>query len=97
MGQEIKIETKLKEIVEKKEKGLCIKLLPWVFTGLPDRMCLFPGGIIVFVETKSPGKDLSPRQRWVRDKFVSLGFDYFKLDCVADIPKIINHVNLKRL
>jgi len=96
MGKELGIEKKLKEVVENDCKGLCIKLLPWVFTGLPDRMCLFPGGIVIFVETKSPGKDLSPRQKWVKNKFVSLGFAYFKLDCKEDISKIIDQVNLIR-
>lgn len=38
--------------------GLCLKLPAVYFTGLPDRLCLLPGGLGYFVETKSSGRSL---------------------------------------
>ena len=37
----------------KKAGGLCIKLLCHQFLGLPDRLCLFPGGGVCFAEIKT--------------------------------------------
>ena len=50
------IERKLVEAVKEKG-GLCIKLLSDYFTGLPDRLCLFPGQKAIFVELKTTGAD----------------------------------------
>lgn len=54
--------------------GLALKLLPWVFTGLPDRLILLPGGYIRFVETKTTFKKLSNRQKFVHPQLRKLGF-----------------------
>ena len=54
MEREKEIEKKLKAAVEK-EGGLCFKFLSSV-SGVPDRICLFDGGVIVFVELKAPGR-----------------------------------------
>lgn len=61
--------------IVKIKKGLCIKLLPFVFSGLPDRMVLLPGARIHFIELKRPkGGRVSPRQRIVFAMFENLGF-----------------------
>ena len=49
------LETKLKNGTEKMG-GWCIKMLSTHLTGLPDRVCLFPGGIIFFAEIKTTKK-----------------------------------------
>lgn len=36
--------------------GLCLKLYADSWQGIPDRMCLFPDGRIIFVEMKSTGE-----------------------------------------
>lgn len=54
--------------------GLCIKLLCDQMMGLPDRMCLMPGGRIAFAETKTTGKKPRPIQERVHDKLRALGF-----------------------
>lgn len=78
------IEKKLKREVEKLG-GLCIKIFsPW-FTGLPDRLVLLPGRRVYWVETKSTGADLSPRQKVVRRLFAKLGFE---VDVVDDQQKL---------
>lgn len=51
-------------------------------TGVPDRICVFPGGRIIFIEVKRPGeKDgLRPRQRKIIDLLRSLGCTVWRLD-----------------
>lgn len=73
------LEKALKAAVEKKS-GLCIKLLSQHMVGLPDRMCLFPKGRIIFVEVKSKGKKPRKIQKVVHDRLRSLGFLVLVLD-----------------
>ena len=87
---EKQIEAYLKSRIEKNLKGLCLKLVPLHFTGLPDRLCLIPKGRIFFVETKSPGKDLRPRQAYVKKQLESLGFTVYKIDGKDQIDNLIN-------
>jgi hypothetical protein len=72
-------ERKLKEAVSAKG-GLCIKLLSNHFLGLPDRMCLLPGGRIFFCEIKSTGFKRSGKQEWVHKKLIQLGFKSYLID-----------------
>ena len=48
------IENVLRKAVED-AGGLCLKWTCPGHRGVPDRMILFPGGIIAFVELKRPG------------------------------------------
>jgi len=54
--------------------GLSIKLSALHFTGLPDRMCLVPGGKIAFAEMKGTGEESSRIQKTVHKKLRELGF-----------------------
>lgn len=61
------------------------------YTGVPDRLILIPGGKIVFVEMKAPGKTERPRQVVVQRRFRDLGFVVFssvdseeKIDAVVE-------------
>lgn len=73
---EKEIEAKLVRAV-KMYGGLCLKWVCPGWAGVPDRICLLPGGHILFVETKRPrGGVLSARQKWWRDKLTDLGFNY---------------------
>lgn len=47
----------------KKLGGVAIKFWSNVFTGMPDRMVLMPGGRIYFVELKSEGQYLKKNQK----------------------------------
>jgi hypothetical protein len=49
--------------------GWCLKLPAIHNAGLPDRLCLFPGGEVVFVELKAFGK--KPRKI---QKLKAMGF-----------------------
>lgn len=55
----------------------CLKFESPGFTGVPDRMILLPGGHIVFVEMKQPGKKERVRQVYVQGLLRALGFEVF--------------------
>ena len=64
----------------KDNEGLCIKLVTTHFTGLPDRLCLLPGGRIFFAEIKTTNKKPRKIQSVVHSKLRGLGFDVFVID-----------------
>lgn len=70
---EASIERALVEAV-KSAGGWCLKL-PAVFeSGIPDRLCLFPRGRVVFVELKAPGKKPRKLQEVMHSRLRALGF-----------------------
>lgn len=73
---EKEIEKKLRDMVESRG-GKCLKWVCPGWAGVPDRICLLPGGRLYFVETKRPrGGVLSARQKWWRRELQRLGFFY---------------------
>ena len=59
--------------------GFPIKLLSTI-TGLPDRLCLLPGGCLFFAELKSTKKKTEARQKLVHKQIRALGFDVYVID-----------------
>lgn len=84
-------ETQIEKYLIDKAKSLGGYALKWVcpsWVGVPDRLLLLPGGRIVFVETKSPGKVARPNQlRW-QERLISLGFKAY----IADSKKAIDEI-----
>lgn len=74
------LERMLKNLVENTMKGLCVKLLSQHMIGLPDRLCLLPGGRVFFVEVKTTGKKPRKIQEFVHRKLEALGFKVYVLD-----------------
>lgn len=74
------IETILRQAVEA-EGGLCLKWVCPGHKGVPDRMILFPYGIIAFVELKRPGAKVKAGglQEWWRKKIQSFGFSCYEI------------------
>lgn len=48
--------------------------------GVPDRIVLLPGGRVVFVELKAPGKRPTPLQAKIHDRLRALGFEVRVID-----------------
>lgn len=71
-----------------------IKLLPFQFAGLPDRMVLQKGGRVFFVEVKTTGKEPSPAQLRVHGKLRGLGFRVYILDRPEQLQIIKNQEGL---
>jgi hypothetical protein len=85
--REISIEKKLKDAVEAKG-GLCLKFVSPGMSGVPDRICLFPGGRIIFMETKAPGEKPRPLQLKRHRELRALGFEVRVIDSEEQIHEI---------
>ena len=76
----------------KKRGGLALKFISPGFTGVPDRIVMFPNGKIAFIEVKDTGKDLRPRQRYVKQQFENLGFKVEKLDSKQKVKELLDAI-----
>ena len=85
------IERKLVEAVKAKG-GLCIKLLSDYITGLPDRLCLFPGQKAIFVELKTTGEKPRKIQVFIHNRLRALGFRVEVIDTVDGINTLIDSI-----
>lgn len=84
-------ETKIEKSLMKKttEKGgLCLKFTSPGFRGVPDRILLLPGGRLVFVEVKSPGKVPRKLQKTVHGMLHDLGFKVTVIDSLDEIEGV---------
>lgn len=95
IDNEKSVERKLVELT-KLSGGLCIKLLTYQFTGLPDRMCLFPGGIIIFVELKTTGEKPRKIQLAVHRMLRNLGFRVEVIDAIQGVEDLIKEIENER-
>lgn len=82
------LERSLKRYVEQEKKGWCLKLPAVHISGLPDRICLMPLGIIFFAEIKTTKKKPKALQLWVHRKLKKLGFKVHIVDSTEDIDTI---------
>lgn len=89
------VEHKLVELV-KINGGMCIKLLCDQLIGLPDRMCLFPGHKIVFVELKTTGRKPKRIQTYMHNKLRALGFRVEVIDTVESVINFVDDIVLNR-
>lgn len=84
------IENVLRKAVED-EGGVCLKWTCPGHRGVPDRMILFPGGIIAFVELKRPGAKVKAGglQEWWRQRLVGFGFRCYEISTVEQIQQLV--------
>lgn len=90
------VERKLVELV-KINGGMCIKLLCDQLIGLPDRMCLFPGHKIVFVELKTTGRKPKRIQAYMHNKLRALGFRVEVIDTVESVINFVDDIALNKI
>lgn len=69
--------------------GWSVKLLPTFVTGIPDRMCLLPGGRIFFAELKSTGELPRRTQLLIHKKLIGLGFKVYVIDSSKLMDEIL--------
>lgn len=86
------IEKNLREAV-RKMGGLALKFIPTYFVGAPDRLILLPGARVYWVETKSTGEDLKPKQKTRKKQLEKLGFKVYKVDTKEKLDKFIREVS----
>lgn len=92
------VEAALRKAVED-EGGLCLKWVCPGHTGVPDRMILFPGGVIAFVELKRPGAKVKAGglQEWWREKLKGLGFSCCEISTVEQAAQLAYQLSTESL
>jgi G:T-mismatch repair DNA endonuclease (very short patch repair protein) len=85
--KETHIEKKLKKRIEGLG-GKCKKFVSPGSSGEPDRICLFPGGRVFFVEIKAPGKKARPLQEKRHEELRELGFKVLVVDTEEEVNEI---------
>jgi len=88
------LEKKLREEV-KKLGGLALKFTSQTYTGMPDRIVLMPGGRVYFVELKSTGKDLEPKQKIARKLLCNLGQIWQVIDAQEKLNDFLHIIKTK--
>lgn len=71
----------------RKKGGMCLKFVSPGWDGAPDRMCLFPGGRVAFVEVKRPGAKPRPLQIRRMEQLRSMGFEVVVVDSLEKAAK----------
>lgn len=74
--------------------GMAVKLLSQFLRGLPDRMFLLKGGIVIFVEFKSTGKKPTKIQEYIHKRIRDLGFSVLVVDSVETYEKAKDLINI---
>lgn len=92
------VEAALRKAVED-EGGLCLKWVCPGHTGVPDRMILFPGGVIAFVELKRPGAKVKAGglQEWWQEKLAGLGFSCCEISTVEQAAQLASQLSTESL
>ena len=74
--------------------GLCLKLNPLWYIGIPDRLVLLPGGRVIFVELKKPDGKLHGKQcKWWPRTLKRLGFQIETLWSVPQVKEFLCRVS----
>ncbi len=76
--------------------GLPLKLIPQFFSGIPDRLCLFPGGRLFFIETKSEKDKPRKLQLLVHKQLRDLGFKVLVIDTKEKVKELIDEIERER-
>lgn len=69
--------------------GLALKWVAPGLSGVPDRICILPGGKILFVELKAPGKQPTALQLRVHEMLRRLGAEVHVVDSKEGVNAIL--------
>lgn len=86
--QEKTIEAYLRDRV-KEIGGKAYKFVSPGNDGVPDRLVCLPGGRVVFVELKAPGKAPTKMQSFQHGKLQALGFPVWVIDSKSTVDSFI--------
>lgn len=75
--------------------GVAIKIHPVGARGWPDRVCIYPGGNVEFVELKAPGKKPTLLQSARHQALRKLGVWVEILDSKAEVDRYIAEARLR--
>ncbi len=69
--------------------GVCLKLSDMTNDGYPDRLCLFPAGVSVFIELKSKGRKRTKLQKERFETLVDLEFPAYVCDSREAVDEVL--------
>ena len=72
--------------------GFSPKLVSPGTDGMPDRLVLFPGGKLAFVEIKAPGMQMRPLQVRRKGQLEALGFRVYCVDRPEQIGGVLDEI-----
>ena len=72
--------------------GLALKFVSPGFNGVPDRLLLFMGGKVAFVEVKAPGESPRPLQAHRMEQLRRMGFPVYVVDSVDQISVLLKEM-----
>lgn len=73
-------------------RGKCYKFICPGHVGAPDRICIFPGGRVYFVETKAPGGKPRPAQLAFHRELAELGVAVRVIDTREKVRAFVEEV-----
>lgn len=85
---EKEIEAYLVKLVSK-EGGIAYKFTSPNRRNVPDRMCVMPDGLILFIECKAPGKKATPGQLREHERLIERGQAVYVVDTYNTVKKVI--------
>ena len=91
MGSEKAIENKLRKAT-KDMGGIALKFISPGMSGVPDRLILFPGKRLAFVEVKAPGETMRPLQVKRKRQLEALGFSVYCIDHPDQIGGVLDEI-----
>ena len=69
--------------------ALCYKWVSPGHVGAPDRICFFPGGRVVFVEVKAPGRKPTVRQEREHARLREYGQTVVVVDSIERVDGLL--------
>ncbi len=90
------LESALEQVVRKYIRSIGGRCFKWVCpgeNGVPDRICILPGGRIIFIELKRPGRKdgLSPRQKKIFRVLNGLDCTVWRIDNLDELKERLEH------
>ena len=88
-GPEAKLERRLVDKV-RQNGGRAYKFTSPSQRSVPDRICVLPGGKVIFVEMKAPGKKPTPKQAMEIERLRKLGAEVEVIDSKESVDAFID-------
>jgi len=73
--------------------GVCLKYYSPSTAGYPDRVCLLPGGGVLWVEVKSTGRKPTKLQRLRHEQMSRLGFPVSVVDSKQGVDLLLEYMS----
>lgn len=88
------LEKEIEAHLVKRMKGIGGECYKWSSPGnrgVPDRICIFPNGVVVFVELKRPGKRPTKLQNLVGNRLLELNTRWNWANSIEMVDTIFEH------